>query len=226
MSNIGGPASALTYEERVYFQLKKDIITCAIAPATRLTEAWIAEHYGFGRAAVRSALKMLSQDSFVESLPRYGYVVAGPEEHDAKNLFQMQMLLEPEVARLAAGRVNPEALRNADEACARKCDIRSFEDATDWLHTNTKFHELIASYTGNTLMARFVVILFERLERQLYASNCLEETVRRAAHSHPELVEALILGDADTATRLAQAQLSEVHAEIIACFREFGHASH
>lgn len=225
MNDFGGPELAMTYEEKVYLQLKNDIIQCVITPETRLTEAWIAEHYGFGRAAVRAALKMLSQDSFVESLPRYGYVVAGREEHDTQNLFQMQMLLEPEVARLAAGRVNPEALKKADQECEEKSHIQTFEEATDWLHTNTRFHQLVASYTGNSLMMRFVVVLFERLERQLYASNCLTEAVRCAAHSHGSLVQALIAGDAATAEKITRDQVHETHMQIINCFRTRGEHS-
>lgn len=212
----------VTLGVQLYSQIKSDIVKCIIAPGARLTEAQVAEQYSAGRAAVRSALKMLTQEALVDALPRYGYVVAGHTEQDARDLFQLQMLLEPEAARLAAGRVNPGALRSADEECARWRSVSSLEDASNWLHANTRFHANVASYSGNALMARFVTILFEGLERQLYASNCVEDAVRLVAHDHRDLVDSLIAGDSEGAARKTAEQVHATHELLLGVFRQTG----
>lgn len=214
LSAIG--ALPRSQSEVAYDAIKQDILSCAIEPNKRLTEVELADRYGVGRASVRTALNRLYQEALVDVLPRYGYVVAGQDEIEPKDVYEVQLALEPAVARLAAGRVNRERLLELDRLCSRASAIRSMDDAKRFLHANTNFHAAVAYATGNALMARLVRILFERLERLIYASGRAEEVVRHVAHSHGTLIELLIDGRAADAEKAARDQVGHNHGIILA----------
>lgn len=201
--------------DTAYQLIKRDILTCVIEPSSRMTETELVERYGLGRAAVRTALNRLYQEAFVDVLPRYGYVVASHSIADAKDLFQVQLILEPAAAQLAAGRVDSKQLLELDEMCKRTQDVHSSVDAAAFLHANTNFHAAVASATGNPLIARFIRILFERLERFLYASGSFEEVVREVGHSHGQVMELLITGQGAEAAHAIHEQTRHNHEKIL-----------
>lgn len=202
---VGAPATSQA--EIAYDAIKQDILTCVIKPKQRLTEADLAERYRLGRASIRVALNRLYQEALIDVLPRYGYVVAGDDEMDAQDLYQLQLVLETTSARLAAGRADARQLIELDRACADATNVDSIEDATRFLHANTNFHVAIATATGNALLARFVRILFERLERHIYASGRAEEIVRHVAHTHEDVIELLVEGRAEEVEEAVRRQV-------------------
>lgn len=204
-------AEATSQADAAYDAIKTDIVQCVIAPHAHLTEAGLAARYHLGRASVRVALNRLYQEALVDVLPRYGYVVAGDDELGTRDLYQVQLVLEPVVAWLAAGRVDAQYLLDLNARCASAKTVRTHEDATRFLQANTIFHEAVAHATGNALMARFVRILFERLERQIYASGKAVEIVRNVAHTHDDLIAVLAEGRHDDAEATARQQVAGNH---------------
>jgi len=120
-----------------YDKIKTDILQCVIPPRSRLTVLDLVERYGLGRASVRVALNRLYQEALVDVIPRFGYVVAGDDELGARDLYQLQLILEPTVAGLAAGRVDGAQLLDLDDRCRRAHDVQTIEDAHDFLNANT-----------------------------------------------------------------------------------------
>lgn len=204
-------ATAMSQAAVAYDAIKQDILSCTIKPGERLTEADLAERYYLGRASIRVALNRLYQEALIDVLPRYGYVVVGDDELDARDLYQLQLVLESASARLAAGRADAKQLLELDRACAEASTVNSLEDATRFLHANTNFHVAVATASGNALLARFVRILFERLERQIYASGRAEEIVRRVAHTHEDVIDVLVAGKAEEAEKLVRRQVGHNH---------------
>lgn len=217
LSVLGAQASSQA--DIAYDRIKTDVLRCAIAPRSRLTEVDLAERYGLGRAAVRVALNRLYQEALVDVIPRFGYVVAGDDELDARDLYQLQLLLEPTVAGLAAGRVDAAQLIDLDSKCRAAHVVHTMEDATVFLNANTNFHAAVAYASGNALMARFVRILFERLERHIYAAPNAIKIVQNVAHTHEELVELLVESrgaEAEVAARLQVAHNHQIIVETLA----------
>jgi DNA-binding GntR family transcriptional regulator len=204
-----------------YQLIKRDILTCVLEPNSRITETEFAERYGLGRASVRTALSRLSHEALVEVLPRYGYVIAPQTIRDARDLFELQRILEPAAARITAGRIDAQYITELDEDCEAFRQVTNAEEATAFLHANTKFHVAVAASTGNVLMARFVRILFERLERFLHSSSHFTDVVREVAHSHNEVVEHLIGDDPEAAAQAVHDSLAESHKIILDAFAKY-----
>lgn len=208
--------------DQAYDRIKSDILSCMIPPRARLTESYLTEHYAFGKASIRSALKQLAREGLIEALPRYGHIVAGYEEIDARNLFQVQLLLEVETARRAAGHVNEQRLRELDQQCANHLVPGGLDEAGAWLRANTAFHTEVANATGNPLLARYVTMLFEGLERLLYSSGRVDEAVALVAHTHSDTIDRLLAGDTAGAVSCVREQVAQVHATLLDFFHSLG----
>jgi DNA-binding GntR family transcriptional regulator len=107
----------LALVDQAYSAIKRSVIDCELEPGESITEEQLAVQYGVGRAAVRAALKRLTQEKLVDVGVRQRYSVTPLTLRHVNELFAVRALLEPEAARLAAGRINAEHLRRLDELC-------------------------------------------------------------------------------------------------------------
>src|SRR5690606_16143519 len=132
--------------------ITRDIVQCVLPPGGQVTEEQLAERYDVGRAAVRASLNRLCQEKLVRLQNRRGYYVAPITLKHVSDIFQMRLLLEPPVARLATGRVDGQLLFRLNELCRAQYQTGDAESAAAFLSTNTEFHLAIAEATGNELI--------------------------------------------------------------------------
>lgn len=201
--------------DAAYALVKQDILNCDLAPGLRMTEADLVERYQMGRASVRSALKRLYQEGLVDVVPRLGYTVAPLTIDGLREIFQLQLILEPQAAKLAAGRVDSDEIRRLDRLCGETYERRTTDRARAYIAANKDFHIAVAAATGNTLLKDFVQTLYDRFERFLNVGSIQAEIARLQHHTHEQLVEALIHGDSQMAGDICARQLRTNHALIL-----------
>ena len=109
----------LTATGRVYAALLAAIAEQRLPPGTRLLEEELAAGFEVSRTVVRQALQRLAQDGVVELRHNRGAQVARPSRESAAQVFDARRVLECEIARRLAGRLDEAALatlgRIADE---------------------------------------------------------------------------------------------------------------
>jgi DNA-binding GntR family transcriptional regulator len=201
--------------EQAYDTIKRQIITCELEPGQYVTEEQLAEQYGVGRAAVRTAVKRLFQEQLIRVDAANRYVIAPITIKHAQDLYQMRVLLEPPAARLAAGRITPEqagALERLSEAQYKLGDRLS---AVQFLRANTEFHTQVARASGNDILAETVASLLDRAERLNHLSHMLHDRNEEALHEHHELLEALINGERDRAERVMTNQIESARRFVL-----------
>ncbi len=193
--------------EIAYSAIQRDIIRCRLAPGAEFTENVLAARYRIGKTPVRQALARLSLEGMVRILPRRGYLVAPISIKDVQDIFALRMLLETEVARLAAGRVDEKRLRRLDEICSAGYDPADPDSAADFLRVNTEFHVTIAQATGNDRLARVVSELLREMERIFHVGLRIRNRSEEMAHEHRDLVDALVAGDGEAARQIEADQI-------------------
>ena len=199
------PAQPLS--ERVYEQMRTDILRCILPPGEQLTEAELAERYELGKAPVRTALTRLRHDGLVQSTPRRGWVVTPITLRDARELFQIRLILEPQVARLAAGRIDEERLRRLDELVQRGYRPGDPESQAAFLEANREFHLAIAEASGNARLTRMVNSCMEEIGRLLHIGLATDDYGDKYQHEHRELIQALVDGDEAAAESITYAAI-------------------
>ncbi len=103
----------VTLSEAAYRQLRQEIIACRLAPGQRLTERQLAEELGFGLSPVRDALTRLDQEGLVLTVPRKGYKVTPLTMGSVENLFEVWILIGPELFRQGVENISDDALEEA-----------------------------------------------------------------------------------------------------------------
>jgi DNA-binding GntR family transcriptional regulator len=191
--------------DRAYERIKHDIITCAIAPGTEISEPQLCAHYRLGKAPVRMALIRLAHDGLVRAIPRRGYRVTPVTLKDIHDVFELRLMLEPAAARMAAGKVDAPRLRVLDDACRAGYQPNDAKSITRFLDANEAFHVAIAQATGNQRLATMIEQLLDQMTRLLHLG--LRNRSQEMQSEHRTLVKALARGDGETAERISREQI-------------------
>lgn len=180
-------------------------------PGTRLpAERTLAETLRVSRPSVREALIALEVEGRIEIRGGSGIwvldrpmpaplppVASAVPEPGPFELLEARLLIEPEIAALAARNGGPALARRLAEATDAM--ERADRDLVDGLDPDRRFHRLLAEGSGNAALALVMNTLWEnrigplyvRLERHFHAPDVW----RRAVAEHRDIVAAVEAGD-------------------------------
>jgi DNA-binding GntR family transcriptional regulator len=206
------PEQDLAAPQRLFDAIRRDIISGALAPGTRVTEAALAARYGVSRVPVREALRTLEAEGFVESRPYAGSTVAEIPLDDAEDLFAVRGVIESTIARRAARRAGGHFVSDAPNAtwwAARRAlaDILDEGDravvadaVADLPELNIRFHLGVAELAGSTSLTALLRQISGKIE-WLYAAD-VDHRGRQSWGEHRRIIAAIDAGNEAEAGRL------------------------
>src|SRR5215218_8760030 len=160
--------SEATQADEAYAAIRSAILRCALAPGDRVSELQLASQFGFGRAAVRTALARLHHERLVDSMPRHGYTIAPVTFTHVQDLYGARLVVEPAVARMAAERSKAALVSDLERwNCACRL-VPGEDDLVGVREANKAFHASVGRGSGNERLARLSVELMDELDRILY----------------------------------------------------------
>lgn len=152
---------------RVYAEIKQRIIDLHYPPGEKLSEARLAEELGCGRSPIRSAFAQLKNDGWVEVTPQSGTYVKAPTEQEIHDIFELRLLLETHVTKLAAARITEDTLRKLRTAFRRlrpQGDEEFNQDMfDDFNELDSVLHSTVYQAAGNLLITDSLMNLLEKL---------------------------------------------------------------
>lgn len=187
-------------------ELRRLIITGALAPGTRLVEDRLAERLSVSRNPVREALQVLASEGFVTITPRRGAVVGQITGEQAEELFDVRMALESLAARTAARKARPEHVLRLQDVLDRAAEATRTGELDLLTALNTEFHDEVVHAGGNDYLALLVAPMAQRVQWVFRAS-----APQRAVSSwneHEAVLRAIALGDEESAAVLASAHVA------------------
>ena len=173
-------------------------------PGDRLpSEGELAEMFSVSRSTVREAMKYLKAESVIEINRGSGTFVSdrlGVGEDPLglsfvnqtkllQNLFEVRLLIEPQVAMLAAERAGEKNLE-ALETIVRQMQKLDTNDSTA-TELDLKFHKAMAECTGNDVLHRVVPIINESIVRGRRETLRVSGSYERAKRSHAVIAKAI-----------------------------------
>ncbi len=182
--------TAPTATERVYGAIHAAIIEHRLAPGTRLRETELAEGFDVSRTVVRQALQRLAADHVIELHHNRGAQVPQPTREHAAHVFDARRVLECEIARRVAGRLDDEARTTLARLIADEQAAESRGDVAAAIRASGEFHRALAQLAGNPLLLR---MLDELLPATSLLIALYQGGAERAcaAHGHADLLAAL-----------------------------------
>jgi DNA-binding GntR family transcriptional regulator len=202
--------------ERAYERVRRDVISCVIAPGSEISESQLSTQYKLGKAAVRVALTKLSHDGLVRAIPRRGYMVMPITLKDIHDVFELRLMLEPAAARMAAGKVSTQRLKTYDEICREGYQPGDARSTSRFLEANKAFHVTIAQATDNARLAGAIEQLLDQMTRLLHLGLGLRKGSQETVHEHKSLVKALGRGDGETAERICRDEIEQSRNMVLA----------
>lgn len=170
----------------------------------------LAEKLRVGRGTIREAVKILVSRNIVEIRRGAGTfvserqgIVADPlglafikdRKNLALELLQVRLMLEPEIARMAAEHATPEQ----KAALIRQCDKveAMIHQGKNHMEEDVRLHEMIAACSKNQVVAKLVPVINSSIAVFVDVTNgrLRQETI----HTHREIVDAIVNGDPEGA---------------------------
>lgn len=201
------PASRESATRRVYAVLKREILTCVLAPGTPVYEGQLAERLQVSKTPVRDALGMLAHEGFITVQPRQGYRVSDITLADVQEVFHMRMLLEPAAAELAAERATAEQLKRLQELAEESYVYGELPTYEEFVVKNREFHVLLAEASGNGRLAAMLRNLLEEMQRLFLFGLDIRDSAEEQIAEHRDLVDALLKGNQHLARNIATQQI-------------------
>lgn len=210
--------------------VKRMILNGALNPGDRLpVEKDLATSLGVSRGSLREGVRALSilgvldtrqgDGTYVTSLDPsvllapMGFVVDLHGEGNARSVHAVRRVLETEAAGLAARNMDAEALASARRALdeARLVLADTPVDHDRLIEIDIAFHRVIATRSGNPVLAALIESLASRTIRGRLWRGLTEEGADQRTHGeHEAILAALAAGDPDRARVRMATHLLEV----------------
>jgi GntR family transcriptional regulator, transcriptional repressor for pyruvate dehydrogenase complex len=195
-----------TLYQDIVQQISKDIKQGIWQPGQRLPgELGLASHFEVSRNCIREALKAMELAGILESKPGRGTYVTFEAlrrieqtellklingECTSVELMETRLVLEPQVAFLAAERANKADKESL--ALALKNLIDCLNNKSDWSNVGFEFHLTIARIARNRILTKLLSSLSKELKAQretVYNKNPGDEAM---ILEHVKIYEAIV----------------------------------
>jgi DNA-binding GntR family transcriptional regulator len=199
-SNIG---ASISLGQRVYRELRRDIIRGIFQQGEAINEKVLASRYQGSRTPVREAAMRLQQEGLLRVVPNKGYFVSHLTIQDLNEMYEYRAELEGFCAELAARRWSDhnllERLGKLAHMKYKTSDRASYED---FIETDTEFHVGIGTLGRNRLLARAVADVRSQMERIMFAAIDIGYYGEFPTIEHEEIVKAIRRRDPSAARKL------------------------
>jgi DNA-binding FadR family transcriptional regulator len=196
---------------QVAAHLTRRIVSGEIEDGRAPSELDISREFGVSRVVARETLKILASLDIVEVAQGRRVVVRPPAEWDylsplliewmpaeivgelLQELHQMRVLLEPELAAMAATSVTGETLDRLREELDRMAALES--DPNAYLEVDHEFHMEICRAADNRILDRIMYSARWLGTASRRITNEAPAALRKATCDHTEIYEALVARD-------------------------------
>ncbi|HEX5688974.1 MAG TPA: GntR family transcriptional regulator [Roseiflexaceae bacterium] len=193
-----------------YARLRQAIVQGDLLPNERLVELDLAQTYGVGRAAIRTALARLEQEGLVEREPNRGARVRAISETEAVEIFEARAVLEGLVARYAAQQATEADVAELRAISAQMQQRFENSDLLGMSDLNSQLHAKLQQIADNATVSRLLERLQAHHVRYQYRTILVPGRAPHSLQEHRAIVEAIAAHDSDAAEAAMRTHLSHV----------------
>ena len=214
--------------EQIVQQIEESIVKGALKPGDQLPpERELAQRFGVSRTAVREAVKALREKGLVEAFSGRGTFITDGTTHAVRqsldlmvkigqpegsnHLAEVRAILEPEIAALAATRIQESELATMREAVAVM--DRSGQDPDAYIEADLDFHLALAEAADNPLILSLLDSIVGLLREQRLRIFNVPGGPARGQVYHKRILEAVERRDADSARDAMRQHLEQVRQD-------------
>jgi len=197
---------------QVFDKIRDDIVSGRLAPESPLSESDICEQLGVSRTPVREALIKLCEEELVVIYPHVGTFVA-PISLEAVRVGQyIREHLECALVADAARNIDDDGRKRLKENIREQ--VAAAKNPDEFYRLDNGFHALIAELSGYAGTWNAILRAKTQFDRVRYLTVQDKGRVKEILTEHNLIADAIIRGDAETATSSVRSHLRTVFANI------------
>jgi GntR family transcriptional repressor for pyruvate dehydrogenase complex len=218
--------------ERIYQQIVEQIEQRFVSGELKVgdqlpSERELAEQFAVSRIAVREAVKALREKGLVEIRPGRGtFITNGTEgvvRHSlgllmkigsvgaSPNLVEVREILEPEIAALAATRIDEEQIVTMTRAVGLM--NMALDDVEVFVEADLDFHLALAQATQNPIIPILMNSIIDLLREQRKRIALIDGGLSRGQFHHKKILDAIMRHDPKAARSAMQQHLEQVRKD-------------
>ena len=214
--------------EQIVQQMEDSILKGQLKTGDQLpAERDLAQRFGVSRTAVREAVKTLREKGLVEAYSGRGtFVTNGTsqairqsldlmvrinQQEGSANLAELRFVMEPDIAFLAAPRIEEQLLATMREAVAVM--DRNLHDPDSYVEADLDFHLALAEAVGNPLILSLLDSIVGLLREQRSRTFDVDGGPERGQFHHKRILAAVEQRDSEAAREAMRAHLNQVLAD-------------
>lgn len=187
--------------------IREAIISGEIAEGEPIRQDEIAKLFNVSKIPVREALKRLEAEGLVEFKKNRGALVTRISEFELAQIFEVRIMLETKLIRLAVPNMTEETYQKADQIC------HAFMDTTDigsWTTLNWQLHACLYEPAQRPYMLGLIRSIYDKIERYLRFQMSVSLGKTHADEEHLAIVEACKAKDVELAVNLIEKHIAGV----------------
>ena len=213
---------AAPVREQVADLLRREIVELRLRPGQRLVERELIE-----RIVVREALRQLSAEGLVTTIPQKGAIVAVPSPKEAAEVYEVRALLEGAAAQECAENATEENLRALRDAFgALERSVAAAEGPALMLDAKNRLYQVIFDGSGNVTIRGILEGLQARIALLRATTLAAPDRPEQSVAEIRAIVEAIERRDGQEAAAAASFHVRQAASTLFTQLESSAEESH
>lgn len=199
-----------TQAQLAYRLIEEMIVTLALAPGSRISEALISRQLELGRTPVREAMQRLAREGSLTILPRAGAIVSEIDITDQFKLIEIRREVERVVIGRAARLADRVARTRFNELRDRFLQAASANDDTIFIAADREFNGLLVAVADNKYATAAMGPIQAQTRRFWFLNFRKFGDLGKVSEAHAEIAAAVAANDENRARAASDALIDYV----------------
>ncbi len=187
--------SRISLRQKVYGEIKKDIISCKLKPGEPLSENQFVERFKVSKTPIREALTSLQQDHLVEYTTNRGFMVSPISVKDVQEIFDARSIYEAAIFKLAFKRMSQADIETLESYSKFEFEDSDPEAINQAMQANLNFHLFLAKIAGNSRLYWHYAHLLDEAQRLIFLDFKSSNILLMWHNAHHGIVDAILQRD-------------------------------
>ena len=218
---------AAPVREQVADLLRREIVELRLQPGQRLVERELIERIGVSRTTIREALRQLSAEGLVTTIPQKGAIVAVPSPKEAAEVYEVRALLEGAAAQECAENATEENLRALRDAFgALEQSVAAAVVPALMLDAKNRLYQVIFDGSGNVTIRGILEGLQARIALLRATTLAAPDRPEQSVAEIRAIVEAIERRDGKEAAAAASFHVRQAASTLFTQLESSAEGSH
>ena len=208
------PVGRDTLQSQIIAQMQERLITGKFKPGEKLTLRALAKELGTSLMPVRDALQHLQSIGALDLQPNRTVIVPVLDAKEILEISDIRCALEGIAAERAAKTIDSQGVALLWEKYARMESLRESYGTVPYLYAHWDLHMTVAQLSRAQMLISMLKSIWLRIGPMMRPSPPHQFDVARSLRDHHTIVQAIVNGDPEAATKAVAADIKDYFAAI------------